>query len=181
MRAPHSGPRIRRAAIKRSPRASPASSGLVTPEQARAIGFSGREVLIEAGAGTGKTRGDGRALLPAALRGGGLPTAILAFTFTDKAAAELRQRILVELAARAEGGSPGGQSPAEIATAWVTTIDGFWQPLCWQTIRSQPGWIRLPSPRCAESERAGERSLRTGLDGFLAVGDEISGGHGGGL
>ena len=33
------------------------------------------------------------------------PDAILAFTFTDKAAAELRQRIRAELARRAEAGS----------------------------------------------------------------------------
>ena len=54
------------------------------------------------------------------------PDAILAFTFTDKAAAELRQRIRAELARRAERGSERAAALlAGIGGAWVTTIHGF--------------------------------------------------------
>jgi ATP-dependent helicase/nuclease subunit A len=52
--------------------------------------------------------------------------AVLAFTFTDKAAAELRQRIRVELERRATDGSPRARELLDaIGAAWVTTIHGF--------------------------------------------------------
>ena len=69
---------------------TPAPARQPTPEQAAAIGARGGDVLLEAGAGTGKTgvMVDRYCRLVCDERVS--PDAILAFTFTDKAAAELR-------------------------------------------------------------------------------------------
>ena len=98
-----------------------------TPEQEAAI--DGRRPR---GAGRGgrrdrQDRRDGRPLLPPRLRRGVSPDAMLAFTFTDKAAAELRQRIRAALARRAPRPAPGAPAScsAAIGGAWVTTIHGF--------------------------------------------------------
>ena len=97
-----------------------------TPEQERAIEASGRDVLVEAGAGTGKTgvMVDRYCRLVCDL--GVPPDAVLAFTFTDKAATELRQRIRAALELRAGAGSARAAALlAGIGGAWVTTIHGF--------------------------------------------------------
>ena len=67
-----------------------------TPEQAKAIEARGRDVLLEAGAGTGKTGVMVERYCRLLCEEGVSPDAVLAFTFTDKAAAELRQRIHAE-------------------------------------------------------------------------------------
>src|SRR4051812_20216566 len=94
-----------------------------TPEQAAAIAARGEDVLLEAGAGTGKTGVMVERYCRLVCDSGLSPNAVLAFTFTDKAAAELRQRIRAELARRADRGSeraPAG--PAGVGGAWVPTI-----------------------------------------------------------
>ncbi len=97
-----------------------------TPEQAAAIAVRGRDVLVEAGAGTGKTGVMVERYCRLVCDSGVSPDSILAFTFTDKAAAELRQRIRIELARRAERGSErAAAASAEIGGAWITTIHGF--------------------------------------------------------
>src|SRR5690606_32255227 len=107
------GPRGGRAVSARQP----------TPEQAAAIRIGGRDVLLEAGAGTGKTGVMVERYCRLACEEGVSPDAILAFTFTDKAAAELRQRIRVELSRRAEDGSERAAALlGAIGGAWVTTI-----------------------------------------------------------
>ncbi|HUC06489.1 MAG TPA: UvrD-helicase domain-containing protein, partial [Solirubrobacterales bacterium] len=94
-----------------------------TAEQRAAIEATGAEVMVEAGAGTGKTGVMVDRYCRLVCEQGISPDAVLAFTFTDKAAAELRQRIRAELERRAEAGSrralellPG------LGSAWVTTI-----------------------------------------------------------
>ena len=72
------------------------------PSRRRRSRSSGRDVLLEAGAGTGKTGVMVDRYCRLVCDEGVSPDAILAFTFTDKAAAELRQRIRAELARRAE-------------------------------------------------------------------------------
>jgi ATP-dependent helicase/nuclease subunit A len=97
-----------------------------TPEQAAAIEESGRDVLLEAGAGTGKTGVMVDRYCRLVCDKGVSPDAILAFTFTDKAAAELRQRIRAELTRRAEAGSErAAELLSAIGGAWVMTIHGF--------------------------------------------------------
>jgi ATP-dependent helicase/nuclease subunit A len=144
-----------------------------TPEQAAAIAVRGRDVLLEAGAGTGKTGVMVDRYCRLVCDSGLSPDAILAFTFTDKAAAELRQRIRTELARRAERGSERATAAlAGIGGAWVTTIHGF----CNRVLAAHPvaagvdpGFRVLDAP---ETARAAREAFDDALVEFLAGGDQ---------
>jgi ATP-dependent exoDNAse (exonuclease V) beta subunit len=143
-----------------------------TPEQSAAIEAGGHDVLVEAGAGTGKTgvMVDRYCRLVCDL---GVPAdAVLAFTFTDKAATELRQRVRTALELRAAAGS---ERAAELLTriggAWVTTIHGFCnQLLAGHPVAAgvDPGFRVLDGP---ETERAAREAFDEALGEFLAEGD----------
>ncbi|MBA3867395.1 MAG: UvrD-helicase domain-containing protein, partial [Solirubrobacterales bacterium] len=143
-----------------------------TPEQAAAIAIGGRDVLLEAGAGTGKTGVMVDRYCRLVCDVGVAPDAILAFTFTDKAAAELRQRIRAELARRAEAGSERAAAVlAEIGGAWITTIHGFCNRLLAAhpvAAGIDPGFRVLDAP---ESTRAGREAFDDALAEFLAGGE----------
>src|SRR6187551_1214554 len=143
-----------------------------TPEQAAAIAVRGRDVLLEAGAGTGKTGVMVDRYCRLVCDSGLPPDSILAFTFTDKAAAELRQRIRAELARRAGRGSERAASAlAGIGGAWVTTIHGF----CNRVLAAHPvaagvdpGFRVLDAP---ETGRAAREAFDDAVVDFLADGD----------
>jgi ATP-dependent helicase/nuclease subunit A len=143
-----------------------------TPEQAAAIGSRGRDVLLEAGAGTGKTGVMVDRYCRLVCESGLSPDEVLAFTFTDKAAAELRQRIRAELARRAEAGSERAAAAlAGIGGAWVTTIHGF----CNRVLAAHPvaagvdpGFRVLDAP---EAARASREAFDDALAEFLAGGE----------
>jgi len=128
-----------------------------TPEQAAAIAAHGGDVLVEAGAGTGKTGVMVDRYCRLVCDSGLSPDAVLAFTFTDKAAAELRQRIRAELTRRAERGSERAATVlAGIGGAWVTTIHGF----CNRVLAAHPvaagvdpGFRVLDAPETARAAR----------------------------
>ncbi len=128
-----------------------------TPEQAAAIAVRGRDVLLEAGAGTGKTGVMVDRYCRLVCDSGLSPDAVLAFTFTEKAAAELRQRIRTELARRAERGSERAAAVlAGIGGAWITTIHGF----CNRVLAAHPvaagvdpGFRILDAPEAARAAR----------------------------
>jgi ATP-dependent exoDNAse (exonuclease V) beta subunit len=145
------------------------SSRAPTPEQAAAIEVSGRDVLLEAGAGTGKTGVMVDRYCRLVCEKGVSPDAILAFTFTDKAAAELRQRIRAELARRAGAGSErGGELLAAIGGAWVMTIHGFCNRLlAGHPVAAgiDPGFRVLDAP---ETARAAREAFDEALRDFLA-------------
>jgi ATP-dependent exoDNAse (exonuclease V) beta subunit len=144
-----------------------------TPEQLRAIEARGHDVLVEAGAGTGKTgvMVDRYCRLVCDLEVA--PDAVLAFTFTDKAATELRQRIRTALELRAADGSPRARELlAAIGGAWVTTIHGF----CNRLLAGHPVAAGI-DPRFRvldgpEAERAAQEAFDDALQEFLAGGDE---------
>jgi ATP-dependent exoDNAse (exonuclease V) beta subunit len=140
-----------------------------TPEQAAAIAVSGRDVLLEAGAGTGKTGVMVDRYCRLVCDKEVSPDAILAFTFTDKAAAELRQRIRAELARRAEAGSErAAELLSGIGGAWVTTIHGFCNRLLAAhpvAAGIDPGFRVLDAP---ESARAAREAFDEALEEFLA-------------
>jgi ATP-dependent helicase/nuclease subunit A len=143
-----------------------------TPEQAAAIAIGGRDVLLEAGAGTGKTGVMVERYCRLVVDEGLSPDAVLAFTFTDKAAAELRQRIAAELARRAgEGSARAGELLGGIGGAWVLTIHGF----CNRVLAAHPvaagidpGIRVLDAP---EADRAAREAFDAALAEFLAAGD----------
>jgi ATP-dependent helicase/nuclease subunit A len=144
-----------------------------TPEQALAIEARGRDVLVEAGAGTGKTgvMVDRYCRLVCDLE---VPAdAVLAFTFTDKAATELRQRIRTALELRAaEGSTRARELLAAIGGAWVTTIHGF----CNRLLAGHPVAAGI-DPRFRvldgpEAERAAREAFDDALAEFLAGGEE---------
>ena len=143
-----------------------------TPEQAAAIAARGEDVLLEAGAGTGKTGVMVERYCRLVCDSGLSPDAVLAFTFTDKAASELRQRIRAELARRADRGSERAATVlAGIGGAWVTTIHGF----CNRVLAAHPvaagvdpGFRVLDAP---ETGRAAREAFDDALVDFLAGGD----------
>ena len=149
------------------------SSRIATPEQSRAIEARGHDILVEAGAGTGKTgvMVDRYCRLVCDLKVA--PDAVLAFTFTDKAAAELRQRIRTALELRAEAGSERAHELlATLGGAWVTTIHGF----CNRLLAGHPVAAGV-DPRFRvldgpEAERAAREAFDDALAGFLTGGEE---------
>jgi ATP-dependent helicase/nuclease subunit A len=143
-----------------------------TPEQRAAIEATGAEVLVEAGAGTGKTGAIVDRYCRLACERGVSPDSILAFTFTDKAAAELRQRIRAEVERRAESGSERarGLLPG-LGGSWVTTIHGF----CNRLLSAHPVAVGI-DPRfrvldAPEAERAAAEAFDEALEAFLAGGE----------
>jgi len=142
-----------------------------TPEQRAAIGRGG-DLLIEAGAGTGKTGVMVDRYCRLVCDEGVSPDAVLAFTFTDKAAAELRQRIRAALSARAEAGEERARELlGAIGGAWVTTIHGFCNRLlAGHPVAAgiDPGFRLLDA---AEAERVAREAFDEGLEAFLATGD----------
>ena len=159
-----------RPAVRRGRRGGGAvSERTPTPEQAAAIAVSGRDVLLEAGAGTGKTGVMVDRYCRLVCDKGVSPDAILAFTFTDKAAAELRQRIRAELARRAEAGSERARELlATIGGAWITTIHGFCNRLLGGhpvAAGIDPGFRVLDAP---ETVRAAREAFDEALREFLA-------------
>ena len=146
---------------------------LRTPEQQRAIERRDRGVFLEAGAGTGKTQ----VLVGRycdAVSEDDVPTdAILAFTFTERAAGELRSRIRAELLARSRAAAAGGdpERAAELALrardserAWISTIHAF----CRRLLAAQPLAAGI-DPRfrvldAAEAGRLADRAFDDALE-----------------
>jgi ATP-dependent helicase/nuclease subunit A len=150
---------------------APAAAREPTPEQAAAITVRGKDVLLEAGAGTGKTGVMVDRYCRLVCDSGLAPDAVLAFTFTEKAAAELRERIRAELSRRAERGSERAATVlAGIGGAWITTIHGF----CNRVLAAHPvaagvdpGFRILDAP---EAARAAREAFDDALVEFLADG-----------
>jgi ATP-dependent exoDNAse (exonuclease V) beta subunit len=144
-----------------------------TPEQLAAIRAAGHDVLVEAGAGTGKTAVMVDRYCRLVCEEEVPPDAVLAFTFTDKAAAELRQRIRFGLQLRADAGSERARELlGGIGKAWVTTIHGF----CSRLLAGHPIAAGI-DPRfrvldAAEATRAAREAFDEALDAFLAGNDE---------
>jgi ATP-dependent helicase/nuclease subunit A len=153
----------------------PAVERTPTPEQRAAIEARGHNVLLEAGAGSGKTGVMVERYVRLVVDQGVSPDAILAFTFTDKAAAELRARVRADLGRRAAGeGAAAVRAAALLATiggAWITTIHGF----CNRILAAHPvaagvdpGFRVLDQP---EAQRAAREAFDTALAEFLAGGE----------
>ncbi len=152
----------------------------LTPEQLAAIEARDRDVFTEAGAGTGKTGVLVERYCDAVTEDGVGPDRILAFTFTERAAGELRERIRRRLLARARLAAERGSAEraAEIARAaregeraWITTIHGF----CRRLLAIHPVAARM-DPRFrvldeVEAARLAQRGFETALEEVLEAGD----------
>jgi ATP-dependent exoDNAse (exonuclease V) beta subunit len=143
-----------------------------TPEQEAAIHASGRRVLIEAGAGSGKTGVMVDRYCRLVCDEEVQPDAVLAITFTEKAAAELRQRVRIELTRRAAGGSAQAQELlATFGGASITTIHGF----CQRVLAAHPvaagidPHFSVLDP--AEADRAARAAFDEALEQFVGAGD----------
>ncbi|MEY2441730.1 MAG: ATP-dependent helicase/nuclease subunit, partial [bacterium] len=135
-----------------------------TDEQSAAIRARSRSLLLEANAGSGKTSVLVERFVRSVIEDGVRPPRILAITFTDRAAGELRARVrerFVELGRRDEA--------RETETAWVSTIHGF----CARVLRAHaiaagldPAFIVLDEAAARTlRDTAWDRALADWLDG----------------
>jgi ATP-dependent helicase/nuclease subunit A len=154
--------------LSAQPNGEPAAGGR-TPEQEAAIAISGHDALLEAGAGAGKTGVMVDRYCRLVCDGGVSPDAVLAFTFTEKAAAELRRRVRAELERRAAAGSERARELlGGVGGAWITTIHGFCNRLlAGHPVAAgvDPGFRVLDE---AEAERAASEAFDAALEVFLA-------------
>jgi ATP-dependent helicase/nuclease subunit A len=149
-----------------------------TPEQLAAIGTRAPEVLLEAGAGTGKTRVLVERYCDLIEHEAVGPEEMLAFTFTDRAGAQLRERIRRELTRRRLACADPDSAQRleriveELGGAWITTIHGF----CRRLLAAHPVSAGIdPGFRVlerAESQRAALSAFDAALEEFLAESDE---------
>ena len=92
----------------------------LTPEQARAVERRDGSLLVRAGAGTGKTTVLVERFVRAVVDDGAAVESMLAITFTEKAAAEMKTRVrrrFLELGRREDARAAEG--------AWISTIHGL--------------------------------------------------------
>ena len=146
-----------------------------TAEQREAIASRGSDVLLEAGAGTGKTGVLVDRYCDLVVDDDIGPDRILAFTFTDKAAAQLRERVRDELHRRRAAGAAGSERLDQLLSSFggaqITTIHGF----CRRLLASHPVAAgidpRLRVLDAAEAARAAEAAFDAAMVDFLADGD----------
>jgi len=140
---------------------------LFTEEQQRAIDRREGSLLLSAGAGTGKTSVLVERFVQAVTQDGVEVDSILAITFTEKAAAELRMRVHsrfteMELPERAR----------DAEAAWISTIHGF----CARVLRTHSLSAGLdPELRVLdglEAERVAIDSFDRALGDFLGAGED---------
>ncbi len=140
-----------------------ASGPAFTAEQRAAVADRSGSRLLAANAGSGKTAVMVERFVEAVLDDGVPVGAILALTFTEKAAGELRERV------RRRFGELGRDDLARDAEgAWVGTIHGF----CARVLRSHPLAIGLDPRFEVLDELAAQRlagaAFERALDAFVA-------------
>jgi ATP-dependent helicase/nuclease subunit A len=151
------------------------SSGERTEQQLAAAGELDRSVFLRAGAGTGKTTVLVDRFCAAALDPEVGVERILAFTFTERAADQLRRRVreaLAERAKEAEGPELEALREAAGATdrAWISTIHGF----CRRLLATHPAAAGI-DPRFrvideAEADRLAGRAFDGALEELVEAG-----------
>ncbi|HEY1273810.1 MAG TPA: UvrD-helicase domain-containing protein [Thermoleophilaceae bacterium] len=139
----------------------------LTPEQERAVGRRDGSLLVRAGAGTGKTTVLVERFVRAVLEDGAPVDGVLAITFTEKAASEMRTRVrrrFLDLGRREEARASEG--------AWISTIHGF----CSRVLRAHALSAGIdPEYRVLddlESQRLGLDAFDRALEDFLGHGED---------
>jgi len=146
-----------------------------TDQQREAVTDRDRDVFLRAGAGTGKTTVLVDRFCSAALDPDVGVDRILAFTFTDRAADQLRRRVreeLIERASAADGPEREALLEAVEASdrAWISTIHGF----CRRLLASHPAAAGI-DPRFrvvdqAEADRLAGRAFDGALEEMVEAG-----------
>jgi ATP-dependent exoDNAse (exonuclease V) beta subunit len=136
----------------------------LTTEQADAVARRDGDLMLSANAGSGKTSVLVERFVASVVDDGLRADQVLAITFTDKAAGELRARVRVRLLAL---GSRDAARDAE--GAWITTFHGF----CQRVLRGHavaagldPGFTVLEP---ADGRAAQREAFDAALAGFLAA------------
>ena len=147
--------------LEEEEKAAPQSPQL-TGEQREAVERRDGSLFVHAGAGSGKTRVLVERVVRAVLEDGVGVERILAITFTEKAAAELRSRI------RARFLEAGEREHARVVdAAWISTIHGF----CSRLLRANALSAELdPEYRVLaehEAERIAADAFDAALENFL--------------
>lgn len=107
----------------------------LTEEQRDVIESRETEILVEAGAGSGKTTTTVDRYIALLDRDPPLePREILAFTFTDKAAGELRDKVRRARKRRAEGAGDSNPDAVSMSDAWV----GTFHAICNRILKTWP-------------------------------------------
>ena len=137
----------------------------LTPEQADAVARRRGRLLVAANAGSGKTTVLVERFVRFVLDDGYPPDAILAITFTEKAAGQMRAGVRRELLARGQR-----RLAQDTESAWISTIHG----LCTRILRTHAVAAGL-DPRFVILDGAETRALReaafdAALAGLLADG-----------
>lgn len=139
----------------------------LTSEQKQAVELTGHNILVSAGAGTGKTRVLVERFLHFVTTGHAAVTEILALTFTEKAANEMKRRIL-------ERFKELGMEEAcrELESAYISTIHAF----CARVLREHPLEAGIdPAFHVIESEKSEflmEQALEEAMEGRCHKGSE---------
>ena len=143
------------------------SAHRLTPEQEQAVGRRDGSLLVRAGAGTGKTTVLVERFARAVTEDDVAVEAILAITFTEKAAAEMKTRVrerFLEVGRRAEARAAEG--------AWISTIHGF----CSRVLRAHALSAGIdPAFRVLdelEAERIATDAFDSALGAFMADGED---------
>src|SRR5437763_6150258 len=139
----------------------------LTPQQQRAIERRDGPLFVHAGAGSGKTSVLVERFVRAARDDGSGVDGVLAITFTEKAAAEMKLRIRARFAELGER-----ELARETERAWVSTIHGF----CSRILRSHPLAAGIdPEYRVldeAEAARLALQATEQAMEEFLGAGPD---------
>src|SRR5215831_2759452 len=140
----------------------------LTDEQEQAVSRRSEPLLLAAGAGSGKTSVLVERFVGAVREDGIAPGKILAITFTDRAAGELRQRVrarFLELGDR--------EAARDTEAAFVSTFHGF----CLRLLRAQPLAAGLDPDFAILDEHLARRLRARAFD--LALGEFVAGARAG--
>jgi ATP-dependent helicase/nuclease subunit A len=132
----------------------------LTPEQERAVARRDRSLMVRAGAGTGKTTVLVERFVRAVVDDSAPVEGILAITFTEKAAAEMKARVrrrFLELGRRDEARAAEG--------AWISTIHGF----CSRVLRAHALSAGIDPAFRVIDELEGERVATDAFDAALGT------------
>ncbi len=147
-----------------------------TEQQAAAVERRDRDIFLRAGAGTGKTSVLVDRFCAAALDPESGVERILAFTFTERAADQLRRRIRDEFSRRLGEGEGDSELMREALEAtdraWISTIHGF----CRRLLSSHPAAAGI-DPRFrvvdeSEAERLAVRAFDSALAEMVESGEQ---------